>query len=444
MDKSFLKSINILYVEDEDEVRELTSSFLGKFVNTMISACNGQEGLDIFKKHYTDESLENIDLVVTDINMPKMNGLEMLGEISKIDHLIPSIVTTAHNDSSFLREAINQRVRGYVSKPLNMHSLIDSILVVSEPKYLKDRLEKLNKELELTVQKKTYELKSILDAQDNLILVINDDGSFEVNQTLLEFFGYKTIEEFNESNTCISKRFISKNNYFVVKDDAIWFEEIMKLEDSKRVVMMNNTKGEKIIFRVNIKSFMFNTKHMVISFTDITDLKHYTYELQYKATHDNLTKLLNRHKLNDELDKEITRENRYVHGLSLLMLDIDNFKQVNDTYGHDLGDIVLKDISRIIQDSIRSTDYAARWGGEEFIVLLPETLLNEASQIAEMIRINIENYENKTLNKPTTVSIGVAQFKVNEDNVDTFVKSVDLAMYEAKQTGKNKVVKYEK
>jgi len=444
MDKSFLKSINILYVEDEDEVRELTSSFLGKFVNTMISACNGQEGLDIFKKHYTDESLENIDLVVTDINMPKMNGLEMLGEISKIDHLIPSIVTTAHNDSSFLREAINQRVRGYVSKPLNMHSLIDSILVVSEPKYLKDRLEKLNKELELSVEKKTYELKSILDAQDNLILVINDDGSFEVNQTLLEFLGYKTIEEFSESNTCISKRFIPKNNYFVLKNDAIWFEEIMKLEDSKRVVMMNNTQGEKIIFRVNIKSFMFNTKHVVISFTDITDLKHYTYELQYKATHDNLTKLLNRHKLNDELDKEITRENRYVHGLSLLMLDIDNFKQVNDTYGHDLGDIVLKDISKIIQDTIRATDYAARWGGEEFIVLLPETLLNEASQIAELIRVNIEKYENKTLDKPTTVSIGVSQFKVNEDNVDTFVKGVDLAMYEAKQTGKNKVVKYEK
>ena len=236
--------------------------------------------------------MDNIDLVVTDINMPKMNGLEMLGEISKIDHLIPSIVTTAHNDSSFLKEAINQRVRGYVSKPLNMHSLIDSILVVSEPKYLKDRLEKLNKELELTVEKKTYELKSILDAQDNLILVINDDGSFEVNQTLLEFLGYKTIEEFSESNTCISKRFIPKNNYFVLKNDAIWFEEIMKLEDSKRVVMMNNTQGEKIIFRVNIKSFMFNTKHVVISFTDITDLKHYTYELQYKATHDNLTKLL--------------------------------------------------------------------------------------------------------------------------------------------------------
>ena len=444
MDKSFLKTINILYVEDEVEVRELTSSFLRKFVNSITLASNGQEGLDIFKKHFHDENLETIDLIITDINMPKLNGLEMITEINKIDHLIPSIVTTAHNDSSFLKEAMNLRVRGYVSKPLNMHNLIDSILVVSEPKHLRDRLEKLNKELELKVEKKTHELQSILDAQDNLILVINDDGSFEVNQTLLDFYGYETIEFFSEKHTCISELFIAKNNYFVPKVDTVWFEEIMKLEDNKRVVLMTNSNNEEIIFRVNVKSFLFNTQHIVISFTDITDLKNYTYELQYKATHDDLTKLFNRNKLNDEIDKEITRENRYVHGLSLLMLDIDNFKQINDTYGHDLGDIVLKDISKIIQSSIRSTDYAARWGGEEFLVLLPETLVDEAFQIAELIRENVESYKNSVLEKPTTVSIGVSQFLVNEDTSESFIKNVDLAMYEAKQTGKNKVIKYEK
>ena len=443
MDKSFLKNINILYIEDEDEVRELTCTFLGKFVNNIISACNGQEGLELFQKYHEDDSLDDIDLIVTDINMPKMNGLEMLEAISKIDHLIPSIVTTAHNDSSFLKEAINQRVRGYVSKPLNMHSLIDNILLVSEPKYLKDRLEKLNKELELKVERKTHELKSILDAQDNLILVINDDGSFDVNQTLLDFFSFESTDDLAQKHECISELFISKNNYFLASE-GLWFEEIMKLEDSKRVVVMKNSKGEEIIFRVSIKSFIFNNTHTVISFTDITDLKHYTYELQYKATHDNLTKLFNRDKLNDELDKEIIRENRYVHGLSLLMLDIDNFKQINDTYGHDVGDIVLKDIAKIIHESIRSTDFAARWGGEEFMVLLPETTIDESYKIAEVIRKNIEEYENKTLQKTTTVSVGVAQFKVNEDSMDTFVKNVDIAMYEAKQTGKNKVIKYEK
>ncbi|MGB5866443.1 MAG: diguanylate cyclase [Arcobacteraceae bacterium] len=444
MDKSFLQNITILYVEDEDEVRDLTSNFLAKFVHKIIPAQNGKEGLELFQQYHENSELDNIDLIVTDINMPKMNGLDMLLEIGKIDHLIPSIVTTAHNDASFLKEAINQRVRGYVSKPLNMHDLIDSILVVSEPVYLKAKLEKLNNELKLKVEKKTYELQSILDAQDNLILVITGDGTIDVNQTLLDFFGYKSSKDFALNHSCISDLFLDKNSYFVKKDSDNWLEDIMKLEDSNRVVLMKNLKGEEIIFRVNVKSFMFHTQHWVISFTDITDLKNYTYELQYKATHDNLTKLYNRQKLNDELDKEIVRENRYKHGLSILMLDIDNFKNINDTYGHDVGDVVLKDISKIILESIRATDYACRWGGEEFMVLLPETTVEQAFKIAENIRINIENYINPVLPNKTTVSIGVVEFQRDKDDIETFVKNVDLAMYQAKKTGKNRVVKYEK
>jgi len=444
MNKNFLKNINILYVEDEDSIRELTASFLSKFVNKIVEARDGEEGVELFAQHCNDENLVNFDLIITDINMPKLNGLDMLEKMSKIDHLIPSIVTTAHNDSTFLKQAINQRVRGYVSKPLNMHNLIDSIILVSEPKHLRDKLERLNKKLEQEVEKKTYELQSILDAQDNLILVLNDDASFEVNKTLLDFFGYQDIKEFEIKHNCITELFITEKNYFTSKNTALWTDEIMKLEDNNRVVLMKNNKNEDIIFRVNVKSFVFNSKHIVISFTDITDLKNYTYELQYQATHDNLTKLFNRQKFNDELEKEITRENRYVHGLCLMMLDIDNFKNINDTYGHDIGDIVLKDISKIIVNSIRATDYPCRWGGEEFMVLLPETQFDDGYNIAEMIRTNIERYENSTFTNPITVSIGIAQFTVNQDSIETFIKNVDNAMYQAKNTGKNKVVKYEK
>ena len=444
MDKDFLKNINILYVEDEEEVQELTSSFLSKFVNLIVSAANGKDGLEIFKKHYLDEELKNFDLIVTDINMPKLNGLEMLAEITKIDNEVPAIVTTAHTDSMFLKQAINQRVRAYVSKPLNMHDLIDSILVVSEPKFLKDKLEALNNELKIKVEKKTSELQAILDAQDSLIQVVSDDSSFEVNQTLLDFCGYKSLDEFNQKHECISELFVEKNNYFVMKDDGLWFDEIIKLEDNKRIVMMNNTQGKEHIFRVTIKSFIFNSKHIVISFNDITDLKNYTYELEYQASHDNLTKLFNRYKLNNELDREIIRENRYNHGLSLIMIDIDDFKKVNDNYGHDTGDIVLKNIAHILKNSVRATDSVARWGGEEFMILLPETLLKDALNIAELIRTHILKYKHSVIDKALTVSIGVAQFKVNYDSLESIIKNVDIAMYEAKKTGKNKVIKYGK
>jgi len=189
---------------------------------------------------------------------------------------------------------------------------------------------------------------------------------------------------------------------------------------------------------------MFNTKHMVISFTDITALKNYTDELKYKSSHDTLTNLYNRQQIDEEIEKEITREDRYQHGLSLLMLDIDDFKLVNDTYGHDIGDIVLKDISKIMLHSIRVTDCAARWGGEEFMILLPETRGDESTIIAQTIRKNIENYRNTVVDHPITVSIGAAEFRANIDNKEIWIKEVDLAMYEAKKTGKNKVVKYEK
>lgn len=444
MDKSFLKNINVMYVEDEETVLELTATFLSQFVNSVIYAKNGQEGLELFKKHYNDPSLEDIDLVITDINMPKMNGLEMLKHIADIDHLVPSIVTTAHNDAEFLKEAINLRVRGYVSKPLDMHQLIDSILVVSEPKYLKDRLEKLNKELEKKVEKKTFALKSILDAQDNLILVLGGDCSFEVNQTLLDFFGYKDLQEFFKQHKCISELFLENKNCFTTKNCETWTDEIMQLQDNKRIVTMKNKDNKEVIFRVNVKSFMYKTKQSVISFTDITDLQYYTYELQYKATHDALTKLYNRQKFNDELNKEIIRENRYNHGLSLMMIDIDDFKEVNDTFGHDEGDVVLKDVAKLIKQSIRMTDEACRWGGEEFMVLLPETNLVDTEQIAQNLRTNIQEYKNENINSTTTVSIGIAQFEIAKDDIDLFIKKADMAMYEAKKTGKNKVVKYEK
>ena len=444
MKKDFLKNITLLYVEDEIEVNELTSAFLSKFVGKVISATDGEEGLELFKTYYEDPNKKNIDIVITDINMPKMNGLDMLFEINKIDSFIPSIITTAHNDASFLQKAINLRVRSYVNKPLNMKSLIDSIIITYEPIYLRNKLENFNNDLQKKVERKTYELQSILDAQDNLILVVTIDGTTAVNKTLLDFFGYENSTEFIEKQKCISELFIEKSNYFSTENCNNWVEEIMQREDNNRVVVMKNKKNEEIIFRVNIKSFMFHTKHFVVSFTDITDLKNYTYELQYQATHDNLTKLYNRQKLNSEIEKEIVRENRYQHGLSLMMLDIDKFKIVNDTYGHDVGDIVLKDLSNIIVESIRSTDYACRWGGEEFLVLLPETTLTESLTVAEHIRENIEKYSNPSIPQKITISIGVAQFEVEKDDAATFVKKVDIAMYKAKTTGRNKVVQYEK
>jgi diguanylate cyclase (GGDEF)-like protein len=443
--KLFLQNINILYVEDEDGVRELTANILSKFVKNIIQASNGLEGLELFKKYNLDDTSEfKIDLIVTDISMPKKNGLDMIEEIQKIDSVVPSIITTAHNDAEFLKRAINIGVRGYVNKPLKIDKLIETIAIAAEPNYLKKELEVLNQNLSFEVEEKTIELRSILDSQENMILVLNEFKVYSANKTFLDFFNLKNIDNFIENKISVCDLFIEDENYFNTQNNQEWISDIMKLPDIKRLVRMKNYKKHTKIFQVNIKSFFYHTKHYVVSFTDITELQEYTYELQYKATHDGLTKLINRQKLNDELDKEILREARYKHSLSILMFDIDDFKNINDTYGHDIGDIVLIDISKILKDATRITDMTCRWGGEEFMVLLPETPMNDALFVAQTIIKNVKEYTNKDVYIPITISCGAAAFKVGQDNKESFIKNVDIALYQAKKNGKNQVIKYEK
>ena len=159
------------------------------------------------------------------------------------------------------------------------------------------------------------------------------------------------------------------------------------------------------------------------------------FELQ--ATYDGMTKLYNRQKIEDILKIEIDRSRRYGIEMSVLMLDIDDFKKINDTYGHPSGDTVLREISRLIKKSIRKTDYTGRWGGEEFIVIAPHTDLKGATMFAESIREGVEGTDFAGVGR-VTCSIGVTYFQ-KTDNENTIVKRADEALYESKKEGKNRV-----
>jgi diguanylate cyclase (GGDEF)-like protein len=128
---------------------------------------------------------------------------------------------------------------------------------------------------------------------------------------------------------------------------------------------------------------------------------------------------------------------RYSHSLSMIMFDIDHFKKVNDTYGHTVGDYVLQTLTEIVKESLRETDYLVRWGGEEFIIIAPETDIEKAEVLAERIRKGTEKYIFDQAGA-ITISLGVAQLK-KDDTEDTFIKRVDDAMYLAKQNGRNRV-----
>lgn len=175
---------------------------------------------------------------------------------------------------------------------------------------------------------------------------------------------------------------------------------------------------------------------------DITERKALLDKLDLQANQDYLTGLSNRRHFLEQGEMELARAERYGHTLSLFMLDIDHFKNINDTHGHKAGDIALQKLSHILRETLRTVDVIGRLGGEEFAILLPETDLQEAAEIAERLREIVARCEvilEVGLSLHFTVSIGVATLKEKGVNLDTLLNLADQALYQAKATGRNKV-----
>lgn len=177
--------------------------------------------------------------------------------------------------------------------------------------------------------------------------------------------------------------------------------------------------------------------------TDISERKRYEAELVTRASYDGLTSLLNHREFQTRLQHEVETATRYGHPLSLLMLDLDHFKAVNDTYGHMAGDAVLRTLGQLLLNFCRSGDVVARWGGEEFALLLPQAKLESAAEVAERLRALIEGHPFFMNGRriPVTVSIGVSCLNPGAAEAVILVESSDRALYAAKMAGRNRVEK---
>jgi diguanylate cyclase (GGDEF)-like protein len=162
-------------------------------------------------------------------------------------------------------------------------------------------------------------------------------------------------------------------------------------------------------------------------------------QLAEAATHDDLTGLYNYGFFIQRLEEEIDRSQRYNRPLSLIMMDIDHFKQVNDKHGHQTGNVVLQAVAKLLSTNTRSTDIVARYGGEEFAIILPETVIEDALVAAEHIRSVVE--ANHAPNKPdVTMSLGVSEYDVLDSDCAALIKRADHALYQAKQAGRNRAI----
>jgi diguanylate cyclase (GGDEF)-like protein/PAS domain S-box-containing protein len=309
-----------------------------------------------------------------------------------------------------------------------------------------NKLLETNRRLEDEVIERTYiedalrvseeKFKVIVDTSPDGIAITDMDGivNFVTDRTV-EMWGYDSKEELLGRNAMefIHESYLSKAIYFIG-------EMINGNLTGAAEYLMVKKDGTLFYIEANaniLKDKDGNPTGILYIERDVTERRRLEDEMKEMAQKDQLTGLFNRRKIDEVLleNEPVQTRNRL---LSVIMLDIDYFKKVNDEHGHLVGDEVLVSVGQLLTDGIRQTDILGRWGGEEFIIICPDTDLSGARQLAEKLRIKISNHIFNEVGQKTC-SFGVAQLKADE-TVDDVLSRSDSALYLAKEMGRNRVV----
>ncbi|MFC2073750.1 GGDEF domain-containing protein [Campylobacterota bacterium] len=288
-----------------------------------------------------------------------------------------------------------------------------------------------------TAEQEIKRLSRVVEQIDDIVTITDPEGVITyVNEAFSRHTGYMKGEVLGKTPRV----------YKSGKHPASEIEELWNTILEGRVyrgIIINRRKGDGLFYEEKTITPLLDEKGNIISFVstgkDITHRIEMEIELEKLASTDYLTGIYNRYKFEEFLDAELTRCQRYGKALSLIMFDIDYFKKINDTYGHDAGDTVLKEISNLVKSHIRQSDVLARWGGEEFMLLTPEVDLESAYLLAEKLRKAVDEFK-FTIVGHVTCSIGVTQLGP-DDNCTQLCQRVDNALYEAKEKGRNRTVK---
>jgi len=269
------------------------------------------------------------------------------------------------------------------------------------------------------------------------------DGTMvEVNPAMAAMFGFHDSESFLASVRNFKSLFCSPEDYEL-------YESLLRADDVWRYQVKTCGPESGTIWAEISASAMRGqdsgvTDGVVGVMADVTERKHMVEEMCRLARTDSLTGLFNRGYFMDLAARELARVQRNGGGLSLLIVDVDYFKAVNDTYGHDVGDKALITLSRILMNSVREVDVVGRFGGEEFVVLLPDAHRPDACRVADRIldHVRAAMIDASDGSFAMTVSVGLTSFEDDSDDLDSLVKYADIALYAAKKNGRDRVEVY--
>jgi len=447
----------ILVVDDEPDIRRVLADTLTSHGYVVETAADGLEGT-------RKGALFLPDLVLLDIMMPDMDGFEVCRRLkadSSTSH-IPVIMITALDQVADRIRGLEAGADDFLTKPVNDLQLMTRVRSLVRLKMLTDEL-RLRASTTRNIGLEELLSRKVSEGQGApAVLLIDEDAASRkrVAEFLRDVAELDTVgnphtgflqaaeqpyecvivstgfKDFDPLRLCSQLRSLDRTRFLpimLIADEGEDERIIRGLELGINDYVVRPIDREELTarLRTQVRRKRYND-HLRASVTQTIEM----------AVTDGLTGLHNRRYLDSHLQTLFDRASTRHRPLSLMITDLDRFKSINAAYGHDAGDAVLREFARRLRKNVRGIDLACRYGGEEFVVVMPDTEQKIAEKVAERIRSEIAEvgFEIAGTMMPVTVSVGVSSLKRGQDSVADLMKRADVALYEAKQSGRNRVV----
>lgn len=419
-----MEKTRILIVEDEGLVARDLESMVRNLGYRVVGICStAEEALGLIKTRRPD-------LIIMDIVLQgRMDGIKAADEIRRRYNL-PIIFLTAHTDAATFQRAKVTNPLAFVHKPVEQKELLTMI-----------EMALYKHQTEMKLREKEEWLSTILEGVADGVIATDAQGVVTFMNPVAEALtGWKPDSGVSRRLEDIVMLYDGDKevSFFLSPQEIIEHGRFPK--NIPNLWIVNQHKKTPVEIKASIIRDENGTPSgLVILLRDITERRQYEEQLRLMAIHDSLTQLPNRILFFDRLNLALSQARRHGHRLAIFMLDLDHFKKINDTYGHSIGDLLLKEVGKRLLASLRSSDTVARFGGDEFVLLLPEIhSAADTAQIAKRILEVISSpFEINGLPLFITVSLGIAIFPEDGNDRDSLITNADLALYAAKEKGRN-------
>ena len=417
----------VLHIDNSLVFTKIIKSIFEEYNCTYLNAGNINAAFEILKN-------QKIDLIMTAMELGELGGIDLVKKLNDSIYKNIPVVTITSNDSLDLRkEMFSLGVIDYIPKNI-------------EEERLKNYVEKIIKE--------DISYKELKDMK----VAVLDDSNVELRmiRAVFELYEINNVDYYTHPNDLLK----SETEYQVYLIDIILPDHsgdqiiydlrkkfnksiiiaISGIDHYKTISNIFSSGADDYIMKPFNKSILIaRLKAHVRTLLLLQEIEEKNRELEEMVIKDSLTDLCNHNYIYERLDYETKKAKRYKSKLSVVMFDIDYFKHINDTYGHQVGDEVLIAVSSLMKSNFREVDIIGRYGGEEFVVIFPETALEDAYVAADKIRSLVENLKFDQKDLQVKISGGVVEY--NCDDPLELINKVDSLLYNAKNSGRNKIVK---